>query len=261
MIDLHCHILHALDDGPKMVKESVQMAQALVKSGYRVVAATPHMIPGTVWMPSVAEITTQIKRLNEAMQIAGLNLEIVPGMEIALDPQIPDLLESQCLLPLGGSSCLLIEPPFQQLPPGWQRILFSILAMGYKILLAHPERCAHLTARLDLVEELINAGVYLQINWGSFLGYYGRTEKRTANVLACNGWIHCLATDSHHPQNPHFDRIQMVASKLSAIIGKDNLRQLTHENPAKILRDQPVRPMTITDMMAKKNKKPWWRLW
>ena len=261
MIDLHCHILHTLDDGPKMVKESIQMAQALVKSGYRLVVATPHMIPGTNWMPLIDDITLQITRLNQAMQIADLNLEIVPGMEIALDPQIPVLLDSGSLLHLGESGCLLIEPPFQQLPPGWQSILFSILAAGHRILLAHPERCAHLAARPDLLEELINAGVYLQVNWGSFLGHYGRAAKRTAYFLAFHGWIHCLATDSHHPRSPHFGQIPMMARRLEAFIGADNLRRLTVDNPMQLLSDQPIQPMTITTTMMKKQKKRWWQLW
>jgi protein-tyrosine phosphatase len=261
MIDPHCHILHALDDGPKKVKESIQLAQALSKAGYRMVVATPHMIPGTMWMPSIEDITAQITRLNQAMQIAGLYLKILPGMEIALDPQILNLLDSGCLLPLGGSSCLLIEPPFQQLPPKWHNILFTILAKGHRILLAHPERCAHLAARPDLVEELINAGIYLQVNWGSFLGHYGRLAKRTAKMLAVNGAIHCLATDSHHAQSALFGEIQMATRNLAAIIGKDNLRRLTMENPMNVLRDRVIHPMTITDVMMNKNKKRWWQLW
>ena len=155
----------------------------------------------------------------------------------------------------------MIEPPFQQLPPGWQSVLFSILAAGRKVLLAHPERCAHLAARPDLVEELIEAGVYLQVNWGSFLGIYGRTAKRTANILAWNGWIHCLGTDSHHPQNPFLDQIQPVASKLQAVIGEDNLRLLTVDNPLNVLRSQTVCAMAVTETMARKKKKPWWQLW
>jgi protein-tyrosine phosphatase len=182
-------------------------------------------------------------------------------MEIALDPQIPDLLAAGSLLPLGSSSCLLIEPPFQQLPPGWQSVLFSILATGHKILLAHPERCPHLSARPDLIEELIHAGVCLQVNWGSFLGHYGRTAKRTADFLAWNGWIHCLATDSHHSRSPHYDQIQTAASKLGAVIGQSNLRQLTIENPMNLLRDQAMRPMAITEKMTGKMQKRWWQWW
>jgi protein-tyrosine phosphatase len=261
MIDLHCHILHSLDDGPKTVNESIQIAQALVRAGYRLVAATPHMVPGTAWMPSIEEITTQVAYLNQAMRLANLNLEIVSGMEIALDPQIPDLLAAGSLLPLGSSSCLLIESPFQQLPPGWQKVIFAILATGHQILLAHPERCPHLSARPDLIEELVHAGVCLQVNWGSFLGHYGLAAKRTANFLAWNGWIHCLATDSHHSRSPHYDQIQMAASKLGAVIGQDNLRQLTTENPNNLLRGQAMRPMTITGKMTGKMKKRWWQWW
>ena len=261
MIDLHCHILHAIDDGPKLVSECIQMAQSLAKCGYRVVVATPHMVPGTTWMPSVETITTQIKRLNESMRFANLKLEIMPGMEIALDPQIPDLLKSKSLLTLGSSRCLLIEPPFQQLPPGWQNVLFSIMAMGYKILLAHPERCAHLAARLDFVEELINAGIYLQVNWGSFIGVYGREVKRTAKTLAQSGWIHCLSTDCHQPNKPSVNHIQTAGRKLGALIGSENLRLLTVENPMKILSDKAVQPMIVTPRMIHKNKKQWWQLW
>lgn len=261
MIDLHCHILHALDDGPKLVNESIQIAQSLAKCGYRVVVATPHMVPGTAWMPSVEAVTTQIKRLNESMRLANFKLEILPGMEIALDPQIPELLFSKSLLSLGDSRYLLIEPPFQQLPPGWQSVLFSIMTMGYKILLAHPERCAHLAARLDLVEELINAGIYLQVNWGSFIGVYGQDVKRTAKTLAQCGWIHCLATDCHQPQKPSVHHIQAAGRKLGEVIGRENLRLLTVENPMKILNDKTLQPMVVTPRMAQKNKKQWWHLW
>jgi protein-tyrosine phosphatase len=261
MIDLHCHILHALDDGPKRVEDSIQIAHTLVKAGYRLVVATPHMVPGTLWMPSVEDITTQIMRLNQATQRSGLNLKIIPGMEIALDPQIPNLLNAGCLQPLGSSTSLLIEPPFQQLPPRWQNILFSVMATGHKIILAHPERCANLAARPDLIEELINTGVYLQVNWGSFLGHYGRSAERTANILARNGWIHFLATDSHHPQHPNAGQIRMAANRVAAIIGKSNLRQLIVENPMKALRNRKIRPMIITGMMMKTKKKRWWQLW
>ena len=187
MIDLHCHILHDLDDGAETAAESMQMARIFVRSGYHIVAATPHMVPGTTWMPSIDRIKNQMADLNQAITNEGMKLEIVSGMEIALDPQIPDLLDDGRLLPLGNSSCLLIEPSFQQLPPGWEQVIFAILAKGYSILLAHPERCVQLAANPSMIDQLIESGVYLQVNWGSFLGQYGRAVARTARLLAGNG--------------------------------------------------------------------------
>lgn len=239
----------------------MQMAQTLVRSGFRTVAATPHMILGTAWMPTVDWIKSSVADLNRAIRNDGLKLEIVAGMEIALDPQIPDMLDAGRVLPLGNSSCLLIEPPFQQAPQGWEQVLFSILGHGHSILLAHPERSMLLANKPGLIERLIGSGVYLQVNWGSFLGQYGRAPIRTARWLANNGWIHCLATDSHRPGANESSPVQAATPALLKMIGQENLRRISVENPARLLQNQPPRPMTITARMIDQNKRPWWRFW
>ncbi len=261
MIDLHCHILHRLDDGPETAAESMQMSQALVRAGYSMVAATPHMVPGTAWMPSIDVIKTQVLNLNQAIKDEGLKLDIVSGMEIAIDPQIPELLDQGRLLTLGNSSCLLIEPPFQQLPSGWEQVIFSILARGYSVLLAHPERCAQLAANQSLIDRLIEAGVILQVNWGSFLGQYGRAAVRTARQMAGNGQIHCLSTDSHHPEGLNLHKMQVETVRLCGIIGQENLQRITTDNPLRVLHDEAVQPMKKCAAMTGMRKKRWWQLW
>ena len=261
MIDLHCHILHGLDDGSETAAESLQMAQALVRSGYRTIAATPHMVPGTTWMPSIDRINTQVAALNQTVKDNEWALEILPGMEIAIDPRIPDLLDDHRLLTLGNSSCLLIEPSFQQLPLGWEQVIFSILAKGYSILLAHPERCLQLAANPGLIERLIGSGVYLQVNWGSFLGQYGRAVALTARLMAVNGQIHCLATDSHHPEWHHPAKIMAAIGSLQKMIGEENLRRITMDNPLRVLNGETPQPMIRSEAMTGSRKKRWWRFW
>ncbi len=261
MIDLHCHILHGLDDGTETAAESMQMARAYAQSGYRIVAATPHMVPGTAWMPPIDRVKTQVAELNQTITDEGLELEIVSGMEIALDPQIPEMLNGDRLLPLGNSACLLIEPSFQQLPPGWEQVIFAILAKGYSILLAHPERCAQLAANPDLIDRLIESGVYLQVNWGSFLGQYGRAVARKARLMAETGQIHCLATDSHHPGWHNPAKMQAATVKLRAMIGQENLQRITTDNPLRVLNGEVLQPMTVSDAWSEENKKRWWRFW
>jgi protein-tyrosine phosphatase len=261
VIDLHCHILHDLDDGSETAAESLQMARAFVRSGYRTVAATPHMVPGTAWMPSIDRIKTRVTELNQNITDEGLELEIVSGMEIALDPQIPEMLDDNRLLPLGNSACLLIEPSFQQLPPGWEQVIFAILAKGYSILLAHPERCAQLAANSGLIDKLIESGVYLQVNWGSFLGQYGRAVARTARLMAENGQIHCLATDSHHPEWHNPASILAATAKLLALIGQENLQRITTDNPLRVLNGEVLQPMTVSGAMNGASRKRWWQAW
>ena len=261
MIDLHCHILPDLDDGAHSSAESAQMAQSFAQSGYRTVAATPHMVPGTTWMPSIERIKARVAALNQTIKDNGWALEITTGMEIAIDPQIPNLLDDARLLTLGNSSCLLIEPSFQQLPQGWEQVIFAIRARGYSILLAHPERCMQIAANPDLIDRLIGSGVYLQVNWGSFFGQYGRTVAHTARLMAASGRIHCLATDSHHPGWHSPERIQATAAKLRAMIGQANFQQITTDNPLRVLNGEVLQPMKKSEAMTERRKKRWWQIW
>src|SRR6202043_2109784 len=42
MVDIHCHILPGLDDGPKTMEESLAMAESAIEDGITHVVATPH---------------------------------------------------------------------------------------------------------------------------------------------------------------------------------------------------------------------------
>ena len=43
MIDLHSHLLPGIDDGPRTLAESVEMARVMAADGVTLVAATPHV--------------------------------------------------------------------------------------------------------------------------------------------------------------------------------------------------------------------------
>jgi protein-tyrosine phosphatase len=259
MIDLHSHILPAMDDGARSLEESLQIARAYETIGYRSVVATPHMVPGTQWTPSVNHIESQVVALNQAIKKQGIMLEIAAGMEIALDPQIPELLDTGGLRALGNSTYLLIEPPFQQFPPGWEQIIFSIRAKGYAILLAHPERCMQLADNADVIDRLKNAGVYFQISWGSVSGRYGRAVARTAQAMLKQGQVHCLATDSHRVAHLDPERIQAAAHRIRETIGDENFDRIGVDNPQRVLAGEPLLP--ITAAAAACRQRPWWRFW
>ena len=261
MIDLHCHILQKIDDGPQIVEESLEMARAYFENGYKIITATPHMIPGTSWMPSADLVKRKITTLSHSIEKKGLGIKIVPGMEVALDPQIPDLLDDGRLLCLGESSYLLIEPPFQLLPPRWEQIIFSVLSKGYSILLAHPERCGQLADKPKLIEHLIESGVHLQVNWGSLIGSHGREVARTARNMAKKDFIHCLATDSHSRRDLDLSELQAAKDMLRDLVGPDNLRLLALENPMKVLCGEVPSAMKKVDLAGSRKKERSWHFW
>jgi protein-tyrosine phosphatase len=212
-------------------------------------------------MVSTEEIRNQLAELNQAIKAEGIELDVLPGMEISFDPLIPDLLEKGQLLTLGKTSWVLIETPFQQFPLGWEQVVFTILAKGYFILMAHPERCAQLAASPRLVERLTESGVHLQVNWDSFLGYQGRAALRMARYLAESGLIHCLATDSHNPQERHAAHVRLAAAKIEKLIGSENLQRIAMENPLRVLRNTDSLPVMTPNLKTQMKKKSKWWFW
>ena len=243
MIDLHCHILPGIDDGPKTLNDSLKMARIFEQAGYTHVVATPHAVPGTTWMPGSEEIRDRLTELNQAIAAERINLKVLPGMEIALDPQIADLIDRGLVLPLARTSYVLIEPPFQRLPLGWEQAIFDVLSKGFAVLLAHPERCAQLAAQPELCEKLIESGVHFQVNWDSFLGHHGRTTEKMAVYLATRGYIHCLATDSHDAAHRNAMQMPRAAALIEKIIGLRNLQLISENNPNRVLRNEALKAM------------------
>ena len=124
---------------------SLDMAVQYVANGFRHVVATPHVQPediGEQWAPSLKR---QVAEMNQALQDGSIPLTIIAGMEIAIAPELPGFLDAGLLLPLADSRYVLIETPFERLPAYWEQLFFQVAGSGYRVLLAHPERCAQLT--------------------------------------------------------------------------------------------------------------------
>jgi protein-tyrosine phosphatase len=240
MIDLHSHIIPGIDDGPGNLTQSLKLVHKYSEAGYHRVVATPHYISGSPWMPAPELIKSKIGHLNQAIQNEGIDLTVFPGMEVAMDAQIGALLDTGRLQTLADKSYVLVEAPFQRLPWGWKDLFFDIISRGYRILLAHPERCGQIAARPKLCNEILASGVYFQINWISFLGFYGREVEKLVRYMAKHDYIHCLATDSHDTRARHPGRVKHAQDIVENLIGKDNTNLLARRNPARVFEDKPL---------------------
>ena len=255
MIDLHSHIIPKIDDGPANLKQSLEMVRKYAEAGYHQVVATPHYILGSPWMHSPEFIKKKVNELNQAITKEGVDLTILPGMEVAMDARMGELLDTGKLLTLAEKSYVLIETPFQRIPPQWKELFFDLISRDYKILLAHPERCGQLSRTPKLCDEIIAFGVYFQINWLSFLGFYGREVERLTRYMAKNGFIHCLATDSHDSDYRHAGQVKHAMKLVEKLIGKENAELLSKKNPSRVLEDKPLISMKKSSKLRKFGRK------
>jgi protein-tyrosine phosphatase len=137
MIDFHCHILPAIDDGAVSIDESITMAKSLSAFGYKTVCCTPHCIKG-YYNHNPQEVREATLMLQADLDNADIPLELWPGMEYMLDEYFSEYIDD--LLPLGETKLVLCEAPPLARPGYVLEGLKSIVKKGFVPLIAHPER-------------------------------------------------------------------------------------------------------------------------
>lgn len=194
--DFHCHILPGLDDGAKSEEASLNIARMARESGAKRILATPHFMPG-VFSPTPAAIREAVARLTSRVREAGLDLEILEGSEVALTEWLARDYKEGRILPLAGTTFVLLELPSLSLPPHAMDEIFSLKLAGAGVVLAHPERNSDLRQSPDTLREIVETGVYLQVNAGSFVGEYGKDVSTFAAWLLKEDLVHFIGSDAH----------------------------------------------------------------
>jgi protein-tyrosine phosphatase len=242
MIDLHCHILHGLDDGAATLDESLAMCRVAAADGIRVIAATPHS-PGSVasrhYDPAL--IHERVRELNAALVVEGLPLEIVAGTEICYDADLLEQLKRGALLPYGRSRSVLVELARNTLPPMLDVLLFNLQVAGYRVVLAHPERVIEVQRDPNQLLPLIERGVLMQLTAEALTGGQGQRMQATAETLLTHGMVHLLASDAHGlpPQRP--PQIAAARARAAALADAGTADRLVTTTPAALLHNQPLK--------------------
>lgn len=237
VIDLHCHVLPGIDDGPETSEGSLAFARAALAAGTTTLVATPHVS----WRyPNTAAIIARAaEELRERLRVEGIALELLTGAEIAMT-QVGQLGEGELdRLRLGDGPWLLIEPPFTAVATGLRETVLDLQGRGHRVLLAHPERCPAIHRDPRLLESLVAEGVLSSVTAGSLAGRFGEQVRRFALRLFEQGLVHNVASDAHD----HANRAPGITQEIERA-GLGALTDwLTAEVPTAILEgDGPVPP-------------------
>ena len=196
LIDLHSHILPAIDDGAPDVATALEMAGGFVADGVTPVAGPPHNIP-RVFANRGPDIQARVVALQAEFYARSIPLTLLAGADIHVVPGLVRGLASGELLTLGDSRYVLIEPPHHVAPPRLESVFFDLLVAGYVPILTHPERLTWLGSQYRLVGQLVASGVWMQLTAGSLTGAFGRGAQQLAERMLDEGLVHLIATDAH----------------------------------------------------------------
>lgn len=239
MIDLHAHIIPGIDDGARDLEQSLAMAEVAVKDDISIIVATPHVISG-VFDNSKSHILQAVADLNEILASEKIPLQILPGAEYRLEPDLPRRLAAGELLTINDTGrYLLVELPAAMVPDYTGRILYDLQLQGITPIIAHPERNVGFEQDPELLQGLISRGILTQITSTSITGQFGKSVKKTALKLLQEGSAHLIASDAHssHGRSPVLSGAFL---ELENRWGTDYARTLTAENPRLIIAGLPV---------------------
>lgn len=240
MIDIHAHILPNLDDGAEDMESALAMAELAVSGGVTAMAATAHSgLPHhevSLWRPHLERKLSEFRR---ELKRAGIPLEVYLGMEILGTANTAHLLRTGQLTTLNGSRYPLIEFPFQRYGQQATEILASVLALGLRPVVAHPERYHYVQAAPSLLSLWADMGCLFQVNRGSLLGRFGQREQKLALAMVDRGFVCAVASDGH---SPRFRTTWMgdVQELLQEEFSPETAWLLTDEHPRLLLEDQVI---------------------
>ena len=215
--DIHSHYIPGIDDGAKTIEDSLTLLRAMQDMGYKKIVTTPHVMSD--FYPNTSEkILSGLANVREAAVANGITLDINAAAEYYIDETFTELLERGQLLTIHKKE-VLVEFSMLYEPPMLNNALFTMQTMGYKPIIAHPERYMFFHSHFERYRELRDRGCLLQMNLLSVSGYYGRNIQDVAFRLLEKGMYDYCGSDMHHEKHANALR-NMLQSKLYPMLAK-----------------------------------------
>lgn len=236
--DIHCHIVPGIDDGARDEAEALAMAAAAVRDGTATVIATPHQLGGNAHV-TAADIRSGVAMLNEALRRAAIPLDVLPGADVRIEPELPALLRRGDVVTLAdrGRHVLLELPHDAYVPLG--PLLDSLRKQGLTGILSHPERNKAMQARPDTVAEVVRDGGLIQITAGSLTGGFGNSARTLAEMCVRRRLVHFVASDAHDTTRRPFG-LAAARDVVTKLADQRVTDAVTLENPTRVAAGESI---------------------
>ena len=192
--DLHSHLIPAIDDGVKNLRQSISIIRELKDIGFKKIITTPHIMRHR-FPNSRDAILYRYEILKKELIKYNINVDLQVASEYYYDEHFLDLINKKELLTF-GDNYVLFEFSFHVKPIGISQVVTRILELGYKPILAHPERYFFFNDINDYYA-LKDLGLLFQINLVSLDGFYGKKAKKSLEEIISAGLVDFVGSDIH----------------------------------------------------------------
>ena len=211
MRDLHCHILPGVDDGARDMEESLAMFKAAREAGITNITCTPHCREPyfdymAMWRAFRA-FEAEVHKIDPTFPLQM-------GFEVNYRALMKLGMGWAERLHFDGSNEFLLELSVGASPTrfgDYERTIFELQGLGYRVIIAHPERYVAIQRDIGLARELVDMGCRLQASTDFIKGGRLGRERRPAMRMMKEGLYTYAASDAHRVE--HYGYFARVMDK------------------------------------------------
>ncbi len=239
MVDLHTHILPGIDDGARVMDESLDMLNIAAKTGTDKLAVTPHLFNPRIGNVDIQEVRSRFGALKNAAAENGIKTEIFLGSEVFCSDEFLNTLSDKNFFTLNGTDYLLVEFPFEETTDQIINGASAVINAGYRPIIAHPERYKFLRHNEICTARLIRKGCLFQLNTSSLAGVHGRSAKEFSMWMLENRVADFVSSDAHDTEfrSPDIEEAFMWIYK---VFSKTYAEDLFFNNPQAVLSGKDI---------------------
>jgi protein-tyrosine phosphatase len=235
MVDIHCHILPGVDDGPRTWEIAQEMCQMAAADGITHLVATPHA--NSEFDFDRAACQEALERLRE---LSGGEPELSLGCDFHYSYEnLQDLLASPESYTINGGNYLLLELSDFSIPSNFGDRLLELGMAGLRPILTHPERNVLLQRRPETMLHWVAGGCLIQVTGNALTGRWGRAARNTVRWLLDRDAVHVVASDAHNTTSRP-PQLSPACTLLAKWKGEERAQMLLEENPAAIVAGKAV---------------------
>ncbi len=214
MVDMHSHVLPGIDDGAQNPQESVFLVKKMMDLGIRKIIATPHIM-ADYYRNTPESINGALELLKAELVKFNIDIPVEAAAEHYFDETFEKRVDEGRLMTM-GDNYVLFEFSFISQPPNVLAVIQKMREMGYKPIVAHPERYTYMD--IEQLKGLREWGCCLQLNTISLTGYYGKETKKIAEKLVEGQLVDFISSDMHHPKHAEALKNALATSHVKALL-------------------------------------------
>jgi protein-tyrosine phosphatase len=233
MIDIHCHILPEVDDGPPTWEMALEMCKMAAADGIEHIVATPHANDRYAYdRVCLSGLRDHLQDLVGEKPRLGLGCDFHMSYE-----NVQDAMINPARYLIEGGQYLLVELSNFSIPPQIDESYTRMRQIGITPIITHPERNPILQRTRQRVLEWVDIGCAVQVTASAFTGRWGKAAMEMAEwLLKCEA-VHVLASDAHNLKSrpPNLSQARKTVEDLR---GQDVATALVEDNPKAVITGQ-----------------------